>query len=113
MRKRIAVVLAALGAIVPAGWIKASEGLIPSQRTVLNMNFVDLVYEYRFIDHVLVGDKLVPAESNGDFTTPGYYFTTGNPTWSTDPAGAHLDTKGYPQNIAVADKHTFGNHILV
>lgn len=108
------LLLAAIGADArfPRGGSVDTNTLVPSQRTVLNMNFMDGTYEYRFIDHVLSGDRLSPID-NGDFTTPGYFYTPANPFWSTGSSNANLDSNGYPQNVAVTDTHVFGNHILL
>lgn len=112
MKKIFAVLCLLFG-----GWVHgASVELVPSQRTMQNVNFVDNVYDYQFIDHIHVGGAGVGISPlAGSYVSPTYYYTVGNPSWSTDPAGAHLDAEGYPQNFTQlnANSVVWGNHILI
>jgi len=88
----------------------------PSQRTMQNVNFLDNIYDYQFIDHIRVGGSgpgLSPL--SGSYASPTYYLTLGNPTWSTDPAGANLDSAGYPQNFTQLNTNSvvWGSHLLL
>jgi hypothetical protein len=90
--------------------------LIPSQRSILNMNFIDFTYEYAFIDHVVNGGSagLSPV-GTGSFASPGYWNVNGNPTWATGSSNANLDAQGWPQNYTAVNSSglAFGNHIFV
>lgn len=81
-----------------------------------NVNFLDNTYDYQFIDHIRVGGSgpgLSPL--GGSYASPSYYLTLGNPTWSTDPAGANLDAAGYPQNFTQMNANgvVWGSHLLL
>lgn len=110
------IVVSCLGADARFPRGSLNNTLAPSQRTIVNMNFMDGTYEYRFIDHVLSGDRLSPTD-HGDFTTPAYYATLINPQWATGSNNANLDTNGYAQNLTVADSASggrdVGNHVLL
>jgi hypothetical protein len=122
IRKFVAAALVLLGTFSsvdarPRG-VRAIDTSIftPSQRTMQNVNFLDFTYDYQFIDHVRVGGSgpgLSPL--GGTYASPTYYTTLGNPSWSTDPAGAHLDAAGYPQNFTQlnANSVVWGSHLLL
>jgi hypothetical protein len=69
-----------------------------SKRSIINVNFVDGIYDYQFINHILVGALGVAPVGNS--------FATGQ-VWNK----AILDANGWP-NSAIGGK-SWGNHFLV
>lgn len=74
----------------------------PSQRIVLNVNFMDLVYDYQFINHIQVdGRGIGPVDT--------WWKTPGNsPQWSS----AILDQAGWI-NVPGVSGRVFGAHVLI
>lgn len=118
MKKLIAAVTAAVAVLIASQAIGFRGGLVstntsilvPSQRTVLNMNAggtygPDGVYEYSFINHIQIGSTGIAPTTDLDT----FWFTPGNsPQWNS----AIFDANGWP-NAAGVSGHSFGDHVLL
>ena len=69
-----------------------------SKRSIINVNFIDYIYDYQFINHLLVG---------GFGVSPTTGFGTGGPVWNK----SILDSRGWP--ILRTTGKSWGNHFLV
>lgn len=98
----------------------ASGSFTPSARTMVNVNGMDLEYDYAFINHIRsAGPNGIASVGGGSFASPSYWHVTGNPTWNqasagATPPGAALDAEGYPQNFTAANAGgLWGSHFYV
>lgn len=74
---------------------------ITSKRSSINVNFVDFIYDYQFINHIQVAFTGVAPVAT-------FWFTSGNQVWNS----SILDANGWANN-SVANGNSHGNHILV
>ncbi len=73
-----------------------------TKRSSINVNFVDYVRDYQWINHVRIG-------GTGLGFTGTYFSTPGNPVWNRSILGAD----GFPNAPGVNGNSQFGNHIFI